>query len=326
MSNFYSRKIKMMCRSEKIAYSGQRAADSVVIGTPYGERTTDSHRDSLRRKKKLYATCGRAKRYTENADSGFSLVEVLTALAILALISSSVLVVIDRCVVSAADSSLRMQAFEVARENMEKLLASPLVQETVEYGESDTYLGITWQTVVETFYEPITARMWVRGICSAEYIDMEGQKQTVELTHWLTGLTKGQLLDIMTREDEEGQLAAQLIATIEESAEYAGVDVQTIERWLENGMLKTGDGSFVRMNLDIYKRSGGNPSPEDKSLQVRSEAELIKLTSEQGKLDRTKAAQQTGQDEIDPRTGLTYEELEGMDISEVWELIKNRRR
>jgi hypothetical protein len=66
------------------------------------------------------------------------------------------------------------------------------------------------------------------------------------------------------------------------------------------------------MNLDIYQRSGGNPSPEDKSLQVKSEAELIKLTSEQ--------------DEIDPRTGLTYEELDGMDASEVLELIKNRRR
>ncbi len=259
-------------------------------------------------------------------EKAFSLIEVLTALAILALISSSVLVVINRCVASVADSALKMQAFEVARENMEKLLALPLVQETVEYGESDKYPEITWQTVVETFYEPITARMWVRGVCSAEYIDMEGQEQTVELTHWLTGLTKGQLLDIMTREDEEGQLAAQLIATIEEAAEYAGVDVQTIERWLENGMLTTDDGSFVRMNLDIYQLSGGNPSPEDKSLQVKSEAELIKLTSEQGKPDGTKAAQQTGQDEIDPRTGLTYEELEGMDVSEVWELMKNRRR
>jgi len=91
----------------------------------------------------------------------FSLVEVVTALAILALISSSVLVVINRCVASTADLSLRMQAFEVARENMEKLLASTLVQEKIEYGESDKYPEITWHTVVETFYEPITARMWL---------------------------------------------------------------------------------------------------------------------------------------------------------------------
>ena len=55
----------------------------------------------------------------------FTLVEVMMALSILALISSSVLVVIDRCVVSGADSALRMQAFEVARANMESRLTLP---------------------------------------------------------------------------------------------------------------------------------------------------------------------------------------------------------
>jgi len=239
--------------------------------------------------------------------TAFSLGEVLVALAILALITSSVLVVINRCVASAADSALRIQAFEVARENMEKLLASILIQENVEYGESDKYPEITWQRVVETFYEPITARIWLRGVCSAQYMDVEGQEQTVELTHWLTDLTKEQLLDIMTREDEEGQLAAQLIATLEEAAEYAGVDVETIERWLENGLLTIEDGSFVRMNLDIYKHSGGNPSPKDKSLQVKSEAELIMLTGKQDRPGGPEADKRAWQDEIDPKTGLTYE-------------------
>jgi len=259
-------------------------------------------------------------------EKAFSLVEVLTALAILALISSSVLVVINRGVASAADSALRIQAFEVARENMEKLLASTSLEENVEYGESNKYPEISWTTVVETFYEPITSRMWVRGICSAEYRDTEGQEQTVELTHWLTGLTKEQLLEVMTREDEEGQLADQLIGTIEEAAEYAGVDVQTIERWLDNGMLTTKDGSFVGMNLDIYIRNNGNPSPEDKEMQVQSEAELIKLRGRQGKPGGPEADKQGWQDEIDPQTGLTYGELENMDVSEVWELLKNRRR
>jgi len=248
----------------------------------------------------------------------FTLVEVMMALSILALISSSVLVVINRCVTSGADSALRMQAFEVARENMERLLALQSVEETVEYGDSEIYPEITWQTVVETFYEPITSRMWLRGVCSAQYIDSEGQEQMVELTHWLTDLTKNQLLDVMSREDEEGQLAAQLIATIEEAAEYAGVDVETIEGWLENGLLKTGNGSFVRMNLDIYQINNGQPSAEDKKLQVKSEAELIKHMEEQGRLGG-------GQDDIDPKTGLTYEELKEMDISEVWELMKNRQ-
>jgi len=254
-------------------------------------------------------------------EKAFSLVEVLTALAVLALISSSVLVVINRCVASAADSALRIQAFEVARENMEKLLSSTSLEEGVEYGESDKYPEITWTIVVETFYEPITARIWARGVCSAEYRDAEGQEQKVELTHWLADLTKEQLLEVMTREGEEGQLAAQLIGTIDEAAEYAGVNVRTIERWLDNGMLTTKDGLFIGMNLDVYMHSGGNPSPEDKELQVQSEAELIKLIDEQGKTSGTKA----GRDEIDPQTGLTYGELEGMDVSEVWELLKNRR-
>jgi prepilin-type N-terminal cleavage/methylation domain-containing protein len=248
----------------------------------------------------------------------FTLVEVMMALSILALISSSVLVVINRCVTSGADSALRMQAFDVARENMERLLSLQSVEETVEYGDSEIYPEITWQTVVETFYEPITSRMWLRGVCSAEYIDSEGQVQMVELTHWLTDLTKNQLLDVMSREDEEGQLAAQLIETIEEAADYAGVDVETIEDWLENGLLKTGNGSFVRINLDIYQINNGQPSEEDKKLQVQSEAELIKHMEEQGRLGG-------GQDDIDPKTGLTYEELKEMDISEVWELMKNRQ-
>ena len=81
----------------------------------------------------------------------FSLVEVLMAVAILALTCSSVLVVIERCVTSAAESALRMRAFEVARENMEQLLASASVKESIEYGQSEKYPDIGWQTVVETF-------------------------------------------------------------------------------------------------------------------------------------------------------------------------------
>jgi hypothetical protein len=157
--------------------------------------------------------------------------------------------------------------------------------------------------------------MWLRGVCSAEYLDSKGQVKTVELTHWLTDLSKDQLLDVMSREGEEGQLADQLIATIEEAADYAGVEVETIEEWLENGLLKTDNGSFVKMNLDIYQINNGQPSAEDKQLQVQSEAELIRQMREQS----------GGQGDIDPKTGLTYDELNNMDISEIWELMKNQR-
>ena len=134
----------------------------------------------------------------------FSLVEVLTALAILALISSGVLVVIDRGAASAANSAQQMKAFEVARENMETLLASTTLKESVEYGESQKYPDIRWQTTVETFYEPITSRMWVRGISSAQYKDPNDEEQTIELEHWLTDVTKDQLLQLAKRQ-EEGQ-------------------------------------------------------------------------------------------------------------------------
>ena len=248
--------------------------------------------------------------------------EVLTALAILALTSSSVLIVIDRCVASAATSALRMQAFEVARENMESLLASASVQESVEYGESDQYPAMTWQTTVETFYEPVTARMWLRGVCSAQYSDPNGHEQSVELTHWLTDLTKEQLLQMM-KQDDEGQndVAGQLIESVEEAAEYAGVDVPTIEQWLENGLLTAEDGSFIKSNLDLYKQNNGNPSDEDKKTQIKSKAELRDRLGQSG---QDTDGPSGGKGEIDPQTGLTYEQLKQMDFSEIWNLMQNR--
>ena len=255
-------------------------------------------------------------------EKAFSLVEVMTALAILALTSSSVLLVIDRCLNSAATSALRMQAFEVARENMETLLSSPSVREGVEYGESDKYPAISWQTSVETFYEPITERMWLRGVCSAQYSDPNGNEQTVELTHWLTDISKEQLLQMM-KQDDEGQdgIAGELIESVEEAAEYAGVDVETIEQWLENGLLTAEDGSFIKSNLDLFKQNNGEPSDDDKSKQIKSKAELRDRLNQSGK---ETGGQSGGKGEIDPQTGLTYEELKQMDFSEIWNLMQNR--
>ena len=253
----------------------------------------------------------------------FSLVEVLMAVAILALTCSSVLVVIERCVASAAESALRMRAFEVARENMEQLLASATVKESIEYGQSEKYPDIGWQTVVETFYEPITARMWIRSVCSAQYTDSEEQEQNVELTNWLTDLTKEQLLQIENRdEDELEELAAELIETLEDAADYAGVNVETIEQWLQNGLLTTENGSFIKDNLDLYMGSNGIPSEEEKNQQAKSLADLKNKRSQSG--DGT--ADDARQNEIDPKTGLTYGELDQMEFSEIWELMQNQRR
>jgi type II secretory pathway component PulJ len=92
----------------------------------------------------------------------------MAAVALLAFIGASAWVVMDRCMMSAADSTQRMHAFEIARENMEKLLGSASVTEMTEYGVSEKFPDISWQTAVETFYEPIISSIWVQAVCSAE--------------------------------------------------------------------------------------------------------------------------------------------------------------
>jgi type II secretory pathway component PulJ len=273
---------------------------------------------------------GRCSRGAPGAGKkGFTLPEAVAALVILAFFSSGVLVVINRCMAWASDSAVRMRAFEVARENMEKLLSSDSLKEMSEYGDSEKYPGIKWQTDVETFYEPITSRMWVRGVCTAQYEDAAGEEQTIELTHWLTNLTKEQLLALAQRDEKEkAMLAGQVLVTIEDAAAYAGVDVATVEKWIDNGMLTLEDGSFVKQNIDLYKNSGGSPTAEQVQTQVQSEAELVQqgtgqeqgATGEQG----TEMTQDEWLDKIDPTTGLTNREVDQMSIMDLFDLLMKR--
>lgn len=198
---------------------------------------------------------------------GFSLPEVAAAVVILAFVSASVLTVISRCMAAAADSVLRMQAFEVARDNMEKLLLLNEVQEMIEYGSSYKYPEIQWQNVVETFYEPVSSRMWVQATCSAEYFDTAGEAQKVELTHWLTNLSKEEVLQIIAERGKEKELlaeAGQLIPTPEAAADYVGVDEETIQQWVQNGMPTTDDGEYIKGYLDLYWDYDGSPPSEAK--------------------------------------------------------------
>jgi len=270
---------------------------------------------------KVWKRRGWAKRYTLYAKGAFSLVEVVAALVILAFVSSSVLVVFNRYMASAADSILRMQAFEVARKNMEELLTLDSVSESAEYGYSDRYPNIEWQTAVETFYEPLTSRMWIQAICSAEYTDSENEVQTIELTHWLTDVTKSQLLQILAQQqDEIEKLADQVIETLEEAAEYAGVDEQTLQQWINNGMLKTDNGYYIRGQLDLYRNSGGMPTAEDRLQQAKADADIIKQAEEQATQDKKVeegTPRQTGKPREELIEGYTMEELEQMSIEEL---------
>jgi len=209
----------------------------------------------------------------------FTLLEVLTALAILGLTASSVLLVINQCMASTASNAIQMEAFHVARENLEKVLTSESVSEGVEYGTSELYPDISWRTVIEAFSEPMGGQMWVRAVCSAEYIDAKGETQTLELEHWIGSLTDQQANQLLEDQDLEALAAEQLIDTIEDAADYAGVDAGTIGEWLEKGMQITDEGAFIRHNLDIYVQAAGDPSEEDLARQVQSIEELAAILS-----------------------------------------------
>lgn len=258
----------------------------------------------------------------------FTLIEVMTALTILAMVCSSVWVVIDRCMAAAADSTLRTAAFEAVRENMEKILSSASVKESVEYGTCDRYPDISWETVVESFDEPITGKMWVRAVCTAEYIDAAGETQTIELTHWLTELTEEQAAQLMKdKELQESELADQILATAEQAAEYAGVDTETIEQWVEDGLVQAEDSSFIKHNIDLFVGADGKPSAEDKSKQVKSLAELMGQAGQTTATNGQRGSgQQQGGSDVDPVTGLTYEQLDQMSVEQITELLMKRNQ
>jgi prepilin-type N-terminal cleavage/methylation domain-containing protein len=145
-------------------------------------------------------------KYNNNKSlRAFSLPEVVVALMILALISSTVLVAINRYSELAIDRQLRLEAFYLVRENMENLLASDSVEETLEYSSSDLNPNIHTENVVKAFYEPQTERMWIRAVCSASYTDSQDQEQTIEFTHWVTDLSAEQMLQVIEAKEQQKQ-------------------------------------------------------------------------------------------------------------------------
>lgn len=127
---------------------------------------------------------------------GFSLIEAVAALGVLAIITSSVLVIVDQCMNSTADMKLRRNAFEIARENMEILMTEKTVSEKSEFGISERYPEIEWQTTIEMFSPPLGNDSWLKAVCSSQYYDSEDQTQTVEFTAWLTALSQKDVLKI----------------------------------------------------------------------------------------------------------------------------------
>lgn len=259
--------------------------------------------------------------------TGFTLIEVMTALAILALVTSSVMVVIDRCVVSVSDSSLRMEAFELARENMEKVLSAETVEENVDFGISEKYPDVTWQTVVEGFSEPVSGKTWIRAVCSAEYPDSSGEKQTIKLEHWITELTDQQANLLSGESGSMEELKAeQLLTSAEDAATYAGVDAATIEKWVEAGLVTMEDGGFLKYNLDIFVRTDGKPTAADKKQQVDSLEELAKTMNIPADDGENGSGKVDGASGKDATTGLSEDQVEKMGVGGVMKMLKDRKK
>ncbi|MCE5340819.1 MAG: prepilin-type N-terminal cleavage/methylation domain-containing protein [Planctomycetaceae bacterium] len=135
--------------------------------------------------------------------NAFTLIEVSVAIVILGMIIAAVFTVINRALETVSDWQTKMVAFEIARDNMEKLLAQKSLSDKLEYGTSETNPDITWETTVESFYEPVSNQMWMRAVCTSEFKDSNGIDQKIELTHWLTSLTKKQIMQIMEQQQRE---------------------------------------------------------------------------------------------------------------------------
>ena len=135
--------------------------------------------------------------------SAFTLIEVMAAVLILSLITSSVLTIMNRCISATIDSRKKMLAFELARENMETLLSASSMREKNEFGVSHLDPEIEWETIIETTSVSGSNKLYLQAVCSATYIDTEGESQKIEFTHWITKLSAKHIAMIKNRDKLE---------------------------------------------------------------------------------------------------------------------------
>jgi hypothetical protein len=90
-------------------------------------------------------------------------------------------------------------------------------------------------------------------------------------------------------------LARYIIETEDLAAQYAGVDVETVRQWVQNGM-PTSDGAYLKPWLDTYLRTDGKPTAQDKQDTITEYPELA--TAKQNK--PSSGQQTTPKSEVSP--------------------------
>ena len=192
---------------------------------------------------------------TRSRRAAFTLVEVVAAMVVLSMMLASVMVLMNRYVDSVIDLQLRTEAFELARGNMEQLLAESKLSDITEFGDSETNPEIEWQTLVEPFYEPVTNQMWVRAVCSAGFTDSKGEFENIELEHWITNLTAAQVKQIMAQQQVEAEYM-DLLAGGEDSIIQETTEAYLKEEGLDYEAYKRFSAQQKRKKLEYISEKG----------------------------------------------------------------------
>jgi len=216
---------------------------------------------------------------------GFTLIEVTVALIVFGMIAATVLVVINKAIETVVLWQTKMQAFEITRENMEKILAQSSVTDFVEYGMSETNPDITWETTVSSFYEPLTNQMWMRAVCTAQFVDSEGEEQKIELTHWLTSLNKEQIRQILEQKQRENEYQAAMGTLLNESSESVGQQGQLLAgqqaKQLQQADRLQQQANKLQEQADKLQEQAKQLQEQAKQPQAKEQAEQLQHQAEQ---------------------------------------------
>ncbi len=154
---------------------------------------------------------------------GFTVLEALMAVLVIGFVVSSVMVVTSNSIASLADLKLRTEAFEIARENMELILARDNVTELSDSGTSDINPEIEWEISIKADQASSTdATMWVKAKSLANYTDSKGELKTVEFEQWISYLNRSQTKQIQKLRSLQAQDDTDSEITPDESSKDEG--------------------------------------------------------------------------------------------------------
>lgn len=205
--------------------------------------------------------------------NGFTIVEVSAALVLLGLLLASTLMLMNRYVDTVIDFRLREKAFELARSNMEQLLSETKLSDKDDYGTDEFNPELDWETMVEPFFEPVTNQMWIRAVCTAGFLDTKGERQDVELEHWITNLTPEQVKQITAQQKAEQEFMELL-----QGGDLTDIQKATVAFILQEGLDIEAYRKFLKQQLRQkleYLSSNGFPGYEQFLVQLEQEENVF---------------------------------------------------